>query len=376
MKRFTLSLFAAMLFVAVQAQTIVSTGNESNNPAKSGGGFYLNYMDEAEVLGFRMGFDSYKYGYATFGLNEGLSSDVEVNELYFGYGLRKRAVFDNSFLIQANIWPYLSLNLVDDVDFSYGASAQLEVGLRVYTTKKSKEDIYITVGYDIRASEFETEGMFDNGRWQIGLVVLMQSKDFMKVFDQRMYASIDAAKMLGVKYAVLHPNTATLSPQKYKEEREHKKVVEHIAPYVDYANKIGVVLLIENMRTAADVPNGHRYCQSPNELCAVADELGIDVCWDFGHANISGVKQSEALTYIGKRLKHIHVNDNLGIKDDHLLPFMGNVDWRDAMHGLSLAEYDGTFMMELGVSKIPESMRVEYAKCVVAASNELLNYIV
>ena len=203
-----------------------------------------------------------------------------------------------------------------------------------------------------------------------------QSKDFMKVFNQRMYASIDAAKMLGVKYAVLHPNTATLSPQKYKEEREHKKVVEHIAPYVDYANKIGVVLLIENMRTAADVPNGHRYCQSPNELCAVADELGIDVCWDFGHANISGVKQSEALTYIGKRLKHIHVNDNLGIKDDHLLPFMGNVDWRDAMHGLSLAEYDGTFMMELGVSKIPESMRVEYAKCVVAASNELLNYIV
>lgn len=173
MKRFTLSLFAAILFVAVQAQTVVSTGNESNNPAKSGGGFYLNYMDEAEVLGFRMGFDSYKYGYATFGLNEGLSSDVEVNELYFGYGLRKRAVFDNSFLIQANIWPYLSLNLVDDVDFSYGASAQLEVGLRVYTTKKSKEDIYITVGYDIRASEFETEGMFDNGRWQIGLVVLM-----------------------------------------------------------------------------------------------------------------------------------------------------------------------------------------------------------
>jgi sugar phosphate isomerase/epimerase len=101
----------------------------------------------------------------------------------------------------------------------------------------------------------------------------------------------------------------------------------------------------------------------------------MGICWDFGHANISGVPQSEGLAYVGKRLKVIHVNDNGGIEDEHILPFTGNVDWRDAMHGLALAEYEGLFNFELNLSKVPAGMRKAYTAYVLEAAKELMSYI-
>ena len=143
----------------------------------------------------------------------------------------------------------------------------------------------------------------------------------------------------------------------------------------EYAEKVGVNVVIENMRVINGARLSHRYCQQPDELCEIADALGIGVCWDFGHANISGIKQSEGLSYVGKRLKVIHVNDNTGIDDDHVPPFIGNVDWSDAMHGLALAEFDGLFNFELSTSRIPENARPAFAKYLLEAANELMTYI-
>ncbi len=87
------------------------------------------------------------------------------------------------------------------------------------------------------------------------------------------------------------------------------------------------------------------------------------------------MKQSEALAHIGKRLKVIHVNDNAAIDDEHLLPFEGNVDWRDAMHGLALAEFDGLFNFELSTGKLTASVRPAFAAYMLAAARVLMSYI-
>ena len=104
--------------------------------------------------------------------------------------------------------------------------------------------------------------------------------------------------------------------------------------------KYGVNIVVENMRPVPKFTPVHRYCQEPEELCRVADKLGIGICWDFGHANLAALRQSKALETVGSRLKMLHVNDNRGIDDDHLPPLFGTVDWRDAMHGLALAGFD------------------------------------
>ena len=203
----------------------------------------------------------------------------------------------------------------------------------------------------------------------------LNDEAYMAEFDKKMKNAIDASALLGVKYSVLHPNAATVPMKAFERRAQYDAVIGHVAPYVEYAEKVGLKLVIENMRVINGMRLSHRYCQDPDELCEVADALGIGVCWDFGHANISGIKQSEGLAYVGKRLKVVHVNDNSGIDDDHVAPFMGNVDWRDAMHGLALAEFDGLFNYEINTGRLPASTRESFAKYLIDVARELTSYI-
>ena len=203
----------------------------------------------------------------------------------------------------------------------------------------------------------------------------VKSAEYMERFDREMYASIDAMKMLGVNCAIFHPNAATVVAKDFDRKKTFESVMAHLAPYAEYAAKVGLSVVVENMRVIHGMRHSHRYCQDPDELCEVADALGIGVCWDFGHANISGVKQSKGLAYVGKRLKVLHVNDNFAGDDIHILPFTGNVDWKDAMHGLALAEFDGLFNFELSVARVPAELRSDFAKYVSHAADELMGYI-
>ena len=205
---------------------------------------------------------------------------------------------------------------------------------------------------------------------------LNQDPAFAEIGVKQIYAGIDMAKVLGVKHSVLHPNAYTVAVRNFNEEKIYDQVMAHLAPIAEYAAKLGVGIAIENTRLVPGILQSHRYCQGPEELCKVADALGFDVCWDFGHANIAGCKQSEALAYIGKRLKAVHVNDNNGANDDHTAPFMGNVNWVDAMHGLALSEFEGPLNYELTTSRVPAEFRKEYAKYLVAAADQLMEYIV
>lgn len=199
--------------------------------------------------------------------------------------------------------------------------------------------------------------------------------DFLPLFNERMHEAIDYAKLFGVEYAVFHPNTTTLAMSKYDRREEFNSVIAHLSPFVEHAERVGVKVVIENMRQVPLFIPTHRYCQMPDELCEVADALGIGVCWDFGHAHISGIKQSEGLAYVGKRLKVLHINDNYATDDEHIPPFMGTIDWRDAMHGLALAEFDGLLNFELHHEKIPDTAREAYAKYIIDSARVLESYI-
>ena len=143
----------------------------------------------------------------------------------------------------------------------------------------------------------------------------------------------------------------------------------------EHAEKGKVRIAVENMRVVPAAHPVHRYCQTAEELCRVADTLGFAVCWDFGHAHISGLKQSEALAYVGKRLKVLHVNDNVADDDIHLPPFFGTLDWKDAMQGLAATGFDGLFNYEVAAKRIPASLRESFAAYLVRAAQEIQSYL-
>lgn len=204
---------------------------------------------------------------------------------------------------------------------------------------------------------------------------ISKNEDVMIAFKNKMHNAIDAAAALGLQYAVMHPNAANLPLVKYDHEEQRTATLELLSPFVEHANRVGLNVVVENMRVQSGKMQCHRYCMTEQELCDLADTLGIGVCWDFGHAHLSGLKQSKALEYVGKRLKVIHVNDNGGIEDDHVLPFSGGVNWKDAMHGLALTGFDGPFNFELSVGRVPAALRKGYATFLAEIARELMSYI-
>ena len=90
-------------------------------------------------------------------------------------------------------------------------------------------------------------------------------------------------------------------------------------------------------------------CQ-PGDLIEFVDSFAdpmVGICWDTGHANQNGFDQYRALTAVEHRLKALHLHDNhYGNKDEHLLPYMGEVKWEDVIRALVDIGYEGTMNYE------------------------------
>ncbi len=95
--------------------------------------------------------------------------------------------------------------------------------------------------------------------------------------------------------------------------------LEHLGAF---AKALGVRLLVENLINDAT---------TPEHLITILD-LGhltsVGVCLDLGHAHMT-VGIPEAIAVLGPRIASLHVHDNHGMKDEHLWPGDGSIDWKD-----------------------------------------------
>ncbi len=122
-----------------------------------------------------------------------------------------------------------------------------------------------------------------------------------------------------------------------------EKNVAYFKPYGDKARQYGVKIAIENGLTG--------FYHSADELIELIDRLQDDafgLCWDTGHGNITGQDQAQAIRKMGARLLCVHLNDNDGQKDQHLLPFMGTTDFAAISSALRQSGFNGVFTLESG----------------------------
>jgi sugar phosphate isomerase/epimerase len=96
----------------------------------------------------------------------------------------------------------------------------------------------------------------------------------------------------------------------------------------------------------------------------VLDEIGDDpkrtnlgVCIDVGHANLSkDAGRQPVRAYLERyrtQLIHLHLHDNHGETDDHLLPGKGTIDWPDLFRTLDEIAYSGPMVLELHFQNDP-----------------------
>lgn len=95
-----------------------------------------------------------------------------------------------------------------------------------------------------------------------------------------------------------------------------------------FAKQRGVQVLIEN--SASDLSSPQRLKQ----FFTHTHLRGVDVCLDTGHAQLEGGVMA-AVETLGKAISVVHLSDNNGALDDHLLPLNGAVPWQDFLGALA-----------------------------------------
>ena len=175
--------------------------------------------------------------------------------------------------------------------------------------------------------------------------------------------SVEGTALLGARWAVTHPFTVSSFGPDVCAVRNAN--LAYFTPLVDMAAGLGIGIALENdFEYRAGQPAGRVYCAGIAELVDLCDAFGDDehagICYDFGHANLTGPNcHRQNLNMISHRLKALHVQDNHGNSDEHLLPFFGSIDWKQCMLGLRDIRYQGdlTFEVQEFGRYLPDDMK-------------------
>ncbi len=136
--------------------------------------------------------------------------------------------------------------------------------------------------------------------------------------------ALEAAEHIPFKDIVVHLGEKTdnwsLRTIEYAES-----ALEHLGAF---ARPMGVRVLVENLTSDPTTP---AHLMTILEMGHLND---VDVCLDLGHAHMT-VGVLDAIATLGKRIGAIHAHDNHGLKDEHLWPGDGSIDWPAAVKALN-----------------------------------------
>ena len=170
---------------------------------------------------------------------------------------------------------------------------------------------------------------------------------------------VDACGAWGIPNLVVHSGyTPGLSA-----EQTFARNKEFFMPLLERAERYGVNILVENFNKM-HVEGLYWIDNEPDLLRMVecVDHPLVHAIWDVGHANMQEMPQDEALRMLGSHVRALHIQDNMGDKDSHLVPFLGTLNLDAVMTGLQDIGYDGYFTFEVGGFFTPASKRREYLR--------------
>lgn len=105
---------------------------------------------------------------------------------------------------------------------------------------------------------------------------------------------------------------------------------------IDAADRAGVRLAFENLKAYKRL----------YEFMPLFDAPHVGVCFDAGH-NHAHCPDKRVCRDFADRIFAVHLHDNYGVSDDHLLPFDGNDDWARVRNELMDSSYTGAWSMEV-----------------------------
>ncbi len=153
--------------------------------------------------------------------------------------------------------------------------------------------------------------------------------------------SIEAAAVLGARYLAVHPIWHETNGRTIETRARFLDVnAKAIKQWLPKAEECGVVLLSENLLWGAS--------KNPRIIADLVKKVNSDWfgwCFDVGHAHCSGY-EAEILRKCSVVPMSLHIQDNDGSGDGHLIPGDGTIDWTAFLAVLRDVGYLGDCVLE------------------------------
>lgn len=146
---------------------------------------------------------------------------------------------------------------------------------------------------------------------------------------------------IGIENAVLHCDCTGIS-ETYTQENLNEINLQKLTE---------LQALIKDMRIRVCLENLCAAYNSSESLVWLTDRLDQEhfgICLDTGHLNMCTQSQEDFILHAGSRLHALHIADNEGERDQHMMPFgRGNVDFESVVRALRKVNYAGLFNLEI-----------------------------
>ncbi len=173
--------------------------------------------------------------------------------------------------------------------------------------------------------------------------------------------ALDVAEQIPFRYFVQHMSGS----RDTSDERKRDAAFSSLEHLVLHAKHAGVTIALENTPSEMGDPAYLKTFVGETRLA------GLRFCFDVGHANLAETMAENKLAHSFEPMRELiataHVHDNHGEKDEHLVPYEGTVDWKEAARLLATApEKDLPLVLELkeqpGAEPSPAATLLEAAR--------------
>ena len=180
-----------------------------------------------------------------------------------------------------------------------------------------------------------------HGPFGEGFDLSSQDESLRRKAVKGMITSLEALEELGGERLVVHPSSGI--KEAAVRELCLAKAYRSLEELLKICEKKKKTLAVENMLAGGLGDNSEELWKLVNSFSSTY----IGICLDTGHINNIGEDLIQATRKFQSRLVTLHVSDNDGSRDEHILPGEGNINWEKFLVTLSQGSYDGPFMYEL-----------------------------
>ncbi len=175
-----------------------------------------------------------------------------------------------------------------------------------------------------------------------------------KAIDE-MNLTIETAAKIGARIVIVHSgNMLTNSLDGFEKNRRIETCIQSLKIVSETAKKKNVRLALENLLGGMVAGEAWQL----EEIVGALDKDVVGVCVDVSHASLCK-ELDKILKTFASRIIAVHISDNHGKTDDHLIPGEGMLDFVKIARKLKEINYGGVFTLEVlgeAIKRKPEEV--------------------